>query len=254
MAKITQLPKATAVTDDDIAVIVQEGETRQIPRKVLAPPAPDGIMLDGDTLRLSVDGVPIGAGEEIPVHAPLAKQIAYDRNKVEIYFEATKTSIMGKPVAELTVAFPVAAFTRNETEITSITPLLSDYRGIDIFVDAQNENHTEASISETCIDINEFFEGEEDKVLMSDLLKEADLYWSTTRATRTIDVQTVEQDLHSDGYAALVYTYDFFFDNEDTELCDAVVNEFLKSTAEYAQKFVVQFAEITCVKDAEVLK
>lgn len=30
MAKITQLPKATAVTDSDIAVIVQDGETRQI--------------------------------------------------------------------------------------------------------------------------------------------------------------------------------------------------------------------------------
>lgn len=38
MAKITQLPKATAVTDSDIAVIVQDGETRQIPRTLLAPP------------------------------------------------------------------------------------------------------------------------------------------------------------------------------------------------------------------------
>ncbi len=36
--KITQLPKATAVTDSDIAVIVQDGETRQIPRTLLAPP------------------------------------------------------------------------------------------------------------------------------------------------------------------------------------------------------------------------
>lgn len=39
MAKITQLPKATAVTDSDIAVIVQDGETRQIPRALLVPPA-----------------------------------------------------------------------------------------------------------------------------------------------------------------------------------------------------------------------
>lgn len=38
MAKITQLPKATAVTDSDIAVIVQDGETRQIPRTLLSPP------------------------------------------------------------------------------------------------------------------------------------------------------------------------------------------------------------------------
>lgn len=38
MAKITQLPKATTVTDSDIAVIVQDGETRQIPCTLLAPP------------------------------------------------------------------------------------------------------------------------------------------------------------------------------------------------------------------------
>jgi len=42
MAKITQLPKATAVTDSDIAVIVQDGETRQIPRTLLAPPVTVG--------------------------------------------------------------------------------------------------------------------------------------------------------------------------------------------------------------------
>ena len=36
--KITQLPRSTAVTDSDIAVIVQDGETRQIPRTLLAPP------------------------------------------------------------------------------------------------------------------------------------------------------------------------------------------------------------------------
>lgn len=63
--KITQLPKATAVTDSDIAVIVQDGETRQIPRKVLAPPAPDDVVIDGDTLRLSVYGKAVGNGVEI---------------------------------------------------------------------------------------------------------------------------------------------------------------------------------------------
>lgn len=63
--KITQLPKATAVTDSDIAVIVQDGETRQIPRKVLAPPAPDDVVIDGDTLHLSVYGKAVGNGVEI---------------------------------------------------------------------------------------------------------------------------------------------------------------------------------------------
>lgn len=48
--KITQLPKATAVTDSDIAVIVQDGETRQIPRTLLVPPSvpPDWLQNDSE--------------------------------------------------------------------------------------------------------------------------------------------------------------------------------------------------------------
>lgn len=66
MAKITQLPRSTAVTDSDIAVIVQDGETRQIPRTLLAPPPPDDIAIDGNTLHLTKDGAPIGTGAEFP--------------------------------------------------------------------------------------------------------------------------------------------------------------------------------------------
>lgn len=66
MAKITQLPKATAVTDSDIAVIVQDGETRQIPRTMLAPPAPDDLQKDGNAIFLSVGGETVGNGIEIP--------------------------------------------------------------------------------------------------------------------------------------------------------------------------------------------
>ena len=40
MAKITELPKATAVNETDIAVIVQDGETKQVPKSVLAPTVP----------------------------------------------------------------------------------------------------------------------------------------------------------------------------------------------------------------------
>lgn len=40
MPKITELPKATAVNDTDIAVIVQDGETKQVPKSVLAPTVP----------------------------------------------------------------------------------------------------------------------------------------------------------------------------------------------------------------------
>lgn len=66
MAKITQLPNATTVTDTDIAVIVQEGETRQIPRTLLAPTPPDDLQKDGNTIRLSVNGETVGNGVEIP--------------------------------------------------------------------------------------------------------------------------------------------------------------------------------------------
>lgn len=40
MPKITELPKATAVNDTDIAVIVQDGETKQVPKSMLAPTVP----------------------------------------------------------------------------------------------------------------------------------------------------------------------------------------------------------------------
>lgn len=40
MPKITELPKATAVNETDIAVIVQDGETKQVPKSVLAPTMP----------------------------------------------------------------------------------------------------------------------------------------------------------------------------------------------------------------------
>lgn len=36
--RITKLPKATMTKEDDITLIVQDGETRQIPRTLLAPP------------------------------------------------------------------------------------------------------------------------------------------------------------------------------------------------------------------------
>ena len=40
MPKITELPKATSVNDTDIAVIVQDGETKQVPKSVFAPTVP----------------------------------------------------------------------------------------------------------------------------------------------------------------------------------------------------------------------
>lgn len=64
--RISKLPEATAVTDSDIAVIVQDGETRQIPRELLIPNVPDGITSDGSVIQLTADGNPIGTGAALP--------------------------------------------------------------------------------------------------------------------------------------------------------------------------------------------
>lgn len=81
--KITQLPNATAVTETDIAVIVQEGETRQIPRTLFAPTPPDGLQLDGNTLCLTENGVPVGTGAELPTVTVDAELSAVSENPVQ---------------------------------------------------------------------------------------------------------------------------------------------------------------------------
>ena len=83
MAKITQLPNATTVTETDIAVIVQEGETRQIPRTLLAPTPPDGLQLDGNTLHLTENGVPVGTGAALPTVTVDAELSAVSENPVQ---------------------------------------------------------------------------------------------------------------------------------------------------------------------------
>ena len=66
MAKITELPQASAATDEDIAVIVQDGVTKQVPRSVLVPDAPDDLLLTNRLLQLGVDGTAIGEGVQLP--------------------------------------------------------------------------------------------------------------------------------------------------------------------------------------------
>lgn len=64
--KISELPKATAATDEDIAVIVQDGETRQIPRKTFVGDVPDDLAIVEGKLRLTAGGEAIGAGVALP--------------------------------------------------------------------------------------------------------------------------------------------------------------------------------------------
>lgn len=64
--KISELPKATAATDEDIAVIVQDGETRQIPRKTFVGKVPDDLAIVEGKLRLTAGGEAIGTGVALP--------------------------------------------------------------------------------------------------------------------------------------------------------------------------------------------
>lgn len=64
--KISELPKATAATDEDIAVIVQDGETRQIPRKTFVGDVPEDLAIVEGKLRLTAGGEAIGTGVALP--------------------------------------------------------------------------------------------------------------------------------------------------------------------------------------------
>lgn len=66
MAKITELPQASAVTGEAIAVIVQDGVTKQVPHSVLVPDAPDDLLLTDRLLQLGVGGTAIGEGVKLP--------------------------------------------------------------------------------------------------------------------------------------------------------------------------------------------
>ena len=66
MAKITELPQASTVTGEDIAVIVQDGVTKQVPRSVLVHDAPDDLLLTDRLLQLGVGGTAIGNGVQLP--------------------------------------------------------------------------------------------------------------------------------------------------------------------------------------------
>lgn len=66
MAKITELPQASTVTGEDIAVIVQDGVTKQVPRSVLAPDSPDDLLLTDRLLQLGVGGEAVGTGVKLP--------------------------------------------------------------------------------------------------------------------------------------------------------------------------------------------
>lgn len=254
--RITKLPKATYLTEEDVTLIVQDGETRQIPRTLLAPPPPDDIAIDGNTLHLSVDGAPIGTGAELPIPAPWAKQITYnaDASTGCINFTEKTGSVNGNPYAEVNVILPCAMYTRNETEILSVTPFWSDFRGISISADPFDEFRTKLEPTKNCIDISESFhmkiDGEVfdvDTNLLQALATE-----NNAEFMRVITAGRVSETPISDGVAYLEYTYRFLF--TETETRDAFRDELCVMIQNYTTDFTVQCAEIAYTKNAEVIQ
>ena len=80
--KISELPKATAATDEDIAVIVQDGETRKISRKTFLGRVPDDLALQDGTLQLTENGETVGIGVQLPAE-PSEETKTYADNAAE---------------------------------------------------------------------------------------------------------------------------------------------------------------------------
>lgn len=283
--KITQLPKATAVTDSDIAVIVQDGETRQIPRSLLAPKPPDDITIDNGVIHLTADGKPIGTGTPLPVPpdglqvadnilqltkdgvptgqgvplpAPWAKQITYNKESLQdiMRVSAYKDSVNDKICAEFVVDFVSLMYQRNETEILSVTPLLSEIPPITVVVDSADEYKTQVYIDPKCVNISESFhlnvDGEALDVSIAELqflaLDNNAQFERFVQALRSAESGT------SDGLGVLRYTYRFLLPPTETEMQNAIYDEICVLLRDHLTDFTVQYSEITYTKNAEVLK
>ena len=64
--KISELPKATTVTDEDTIPLVQEGETKQASRKAVVGAVPNDLKLTDRLLQLTVNGEAVGSGITLP--------------------------------------------------------------------------------------------------------------------------------------------------------------------------------------------
>lgn len=248
--KITQLPKATAVTDSDIAVIVQDGETRQIPRTLLAPPPPDGLQLNGDTLHLTAAGVPIGTGAQLPIPAPWAKQITYNRDalgeKMEIACLRSTDVNRNTATIAICVYLNCAVYTESEDNI-SVTPLLSDYRGI------THSALTSFALDENFLDISETFHFLDSETVYSMSVKDLEALATDFLAEFRRQIEVVE--FTDDGKLLLAYHYIFDVDTtqvSETEL-EGIYNDLKSIFEETAVGFTVRYAEISCGKTAEVI-
>lgn len=281
MAKITQLPKATVVNDTDIVPIVQDGETKQIPRGLLVPTPPDDLQITNNHLQLTANGETVGNGVDLPqitvdaelsdtsenpvqnkaVKAyidanPWAKQITYNMTDNHLLVETKQGHINGKLHASMTVTVICADYTRNKTEILSVTPQLSDYRGVTVEADLYNSLITKAVLQEEYVDLSETFEvileGETMRLHSTDFESSLDSV-GAVGFMRTVEGDKAAQTSFSDGLVLLKYTYMYLFNEEDEALRDAALTEFFALLKDNLTRFTVRYAEIPYSKTAEVL-
>lgn len=257
--KITQLPKATAVTDSDIAVIVQDGETRQIPRTLLAPSPPDGLQLNGDTLHLTAAGVPIGTGAQLPIPAPWAKQITYNRDALgdNIAVDVYVGGVDDNPTVFMSIRLKCMEYTQNGDTVVSVTPLLSDFRGVEFFNDETHNSRLDVRMSASCIDIPECFclgLGDETISVSYPEFEYIGLGNGAVKVNRSVGVQTYQDVITKVSTVSLEYIYEFRFAAGDEELMQTFYDEVGTLLKDSLKSFIVRYADIPYIKTAEVIQ
>lgn len=112
MAKITELPKATVVNDEDLAVIVQDGITKQASCGHLAPKPPDDLQLTDNILHLTANGEAVGEG--VHIDREIRANLLFDKlNGVKVEGNPVLTA----PVVDKTINSQNWGFVTIETKL-----------------------------------------------------------------------------------------------------------------------------------------
>lgn len=110
--KITELPKATAVNDTDIAVIVQDGITKQASCGHLAPKPPDDLQLTDTLLQLTAKSAPVGEG--VHIDREIRANLLFDKlNGVKV----EGCPVLTAPVVDRTINATTWGFVTIETKL-----------------------------------------------------------------------------------------------------------------------------------------
>lgn len=91
--KISQLTQATAVTNDDLLPIVQNGETKKVTRETLIGTVPDDVTFEDGKLHLIAEGKTVGDGADIPI--PEVDQTIAENSENAVSGNAVKAYVDG---------------------------------------------------------------------------------------------------------------------------------------------------------------